>query len=87
MIDRCFNPDCSRKLHYLRDGRIVRVIRGKGDSVSLEHYWLCGLCYMTHDFLFPEDGSVTLRDRLGHKHEDDFCLRDVVLPERRTVQR
>jgi hypothetical protein len=87
MIDRCFNPGCRRELHYLRDGRIVRVIRGKGDDVSLEHYWLCGACYLTHDFDFPDDGSVALRDRPGDKQEDDFYLRDVALPERRAVQR
>jgi hypothetical protein len=27
MIDRCFNPACRRNLRYLRDGRVVRVIR------------------------------------------------------------
>jgi hypothetical protein len=56
MIDRCFNPACKRSLEYLRDGRVVRVIRGKDENISVEHYWLSGLCVLkqpwvkgTHD--------------------------------------
>jgi len=87
MIDRCFNPACRRNLHYLRDGRVVRVIRGKDENLSVEHYWLCGPCYETHDFAFPEDGSVALRDRSGGEQAEEFYLRDVLLPERNSVKR
>lgn len=84
MIERCFNPACRRKLDYLRDGRVVRVIRGKDENLSVEHYWLCGRCYATHDFEFLVDGSVTLRDRSGNGHTDEFYFHDVVLPQRRS---
>lgn len=87
MIDRCFNPACRRELRYLQDGRVVRVIRGKAEDASVEHYWLCGPCYATHDFEFPSDGSVALRDRSGGDHTDQFYLRDVLLPERRIRKR
>ena len=60
MIDRCFNPDCRRKLHYLRDGRVVRVITGKGEQEVLEHFWLCGPCYEEYNFAFPPSGEVVL---------------------------
>lgn len=50
MIDQCFNPQCKKPLHYLRDGRIfVFGVKnsGNGDASQeshLEHYWLCGDC-------------------------------------------
>ena len=68
MIDRCFNPACKRSLEYLRDGRVVRVIRGKDENTSVEHYWLCGPCFHTHDFEIPADGSVVSRERFGRDH-------------------
>lgn len=87
MIDRCFNPACNRELRYLRDGRVVRVIRGMGEEVSMEHYWLCGPCYETFDFDFPEDGSVALRSRTDSEIKSEYDYRDVVLPERRHIKR
>jgi len=83
MIDRCFNPVCGRKLQYLRDGRVVRVIRGKAADISVEHYWLCGSCYEDHNFVFSPDGVVSLELRSHEEHADAFTFRDVVLPERR----
>ena len=83
MIDRCFNPVCRRTLQYLRDGRVVRVIRGKDADVSVEHYWLCGACYEDHNFVFSPDGAVSLELRSHEEHADEFTFRDVVLPERR----
>jgi hypothetical protein len=86
MIDRCFNPSCRRKLDYLRDGRVVRVIRGKDEDMSVEHYWLCGPCYLMHDFEFSPEGGVSLRPRTSTRHEE-FYFRDVLLPERRSAKR
>ena len=45
----CFNPACNRELRYLRDGRVVRVLRGNNEQPSMEHYWLCGACYQVYD--------------------------------------
>ena len=87
MIDSCFNPTCRRELHYLRDGRVVRVIRGKEEDLSVEHYWLCGLCYEDHDFVFSEDGAVSIEAKYRGKHTDEFHFRDVRLPERRSTKR
>jgi len=87
MALNCFNPACNRELRYLRNGRIVRVIRGSNENPSLEHYWLCGQCYQRHDFDFPSDGSVALRTRSGKNDTDEFYLRDVLLPDRRSVHR
>jgi hypothetical protein len=84
MIDGCFNPVCRRTPQYLRDGRVVRVIRGKDADISVEHYWLCGACYEDHNFVFSPDGAVSLELRSHKEHTDEFTFRDVVLPERRT---
>ena len=87
MIDRCFNPACGRKLDYLQDGRVVRVAREKDDNITVEHYWLCGPCYENHDFEFPPDGSVKIRERSGSRNTDEFYFHDVVLPERKKMKR
>ncbi len=87
MINKCFNTACNRELHYLREGRVVRVTRGSADDASVEHYWLCGTCYESFDFVFPPDGSVTLGAKSRSDHITEFHLRDVVLPERRSVKR
>jgi hypothetical protein len=63
MIDRCFNPACGIAMRYLRDGRAVRVTREKDGQTSVEHHWLCGLCYRTHDFEFLPDGELPSREK------------------------
>jgi hypothetical protein len=87
MIDKCFNSVCSTQLHYLRDGRVVRVIRGKDEDPAVEHYWLCGACYEIHDFVFSPDGAVSLGSKSLAEREDEFHFHDVLLPERRSVRR
>lgn len=46
MLNQCFNADCRKPLHYLREGRVF--VFGVQESVDgesrLEHYWLCGSC-------------------------------------------
>lgn len=50
MLNQCFNPDCRKPLHYLREGRVfVFGVQdssdgANGDGSRLEHYWLCGPC-------------------------------------------
>lgn len=63
MVDRCFNPDCNKELHYLREGRVVRVMQGEGEELLIEHFWLCGACHQFCDFRFLPDGSVSLVSR------------------------
>ena len=78
MIDRCFNPECGRELRYLRDGRVVRVIHGKGEDASVEHFWLCGRCYETHDFAFPPTGKVSIEQK-SRKHAERVYINDIQL--------
>jgi hypothetical protein len=63
MIDSCFNPLCDKRLKYLRDGRVIRLIHGMGEKLSIEHYWLCGDCYEKYDFHFLSDDAVSLGPR------------------------
>lgn len=87
MIDRCFNPACRRRLQYLRDGRVVRVIRGDNEGMSVEHFWLCGPCYHTHDFELVADGSVSLKARSTDDSSDELLIDDVLVPRRRSIKR
>jgi hypothetical protein len=49
MVNKCANPQCSKPLHYLREGRIF-VFDAESNSDAphrMEHYWLCGECSKT----------------------------------------
>lgn len=63
MIDRCFNPACKKRLRYLRDGRVIRVIQNQNGQLRVEHFWLCGPCYTLYDFAFSEEGTAFLKAR------------------------
>ena len=65
MLGKCFNPSCTQRLLRLRDGRVVRTVRADGDISVVEHFWLCGDCYLTYDFSFGQQGSVSLVKRSG----------------------
>jgi hypothetical protein len=66
MLTECINPACRKKLDYLRNGRVVRMVRTTGTGKSVEHYWLCGSCYGTFDVEFKPDGSVGFCRRRRH---------------------
>jgi hypothetical protein len=61
MISECFNPSCRKKLTYLRDGRVVRVIRDEAEGLRVEHFWLCGSCLLQYDFFFGNDKVPSIR--------------------------
>ena len=81
MMHKCFNPACDRELRYLRDGRVIRVIRREDDQTLVQHYWLCGTCYDDYDFAFQPDGNVTIQSR-SHTHSDKVHIGDVMLVSR-----
>jgi len=82
VINRCFNIACNRELHYLRDGRVVRVIREQDESASIQHFWLCGPCYQLYDFVFPPDGTVILGPKMRREHANEFHLPEIRLAAR-----
>jgi hypothetical protein len=63
MITQCMNPECRKELRYLRSGRVIRTTHRIGAHVQVEHFWLCGDCYLDYDFLFAKDGRVSLTAR------------------------
>lgn len=81
MIDRCFNPACDKKLRYLREGRVVRIIRRENGKSLVQHYWLCGSCYDAYDFAFPSGGEVVIEPR-ARAHSDKVQIGDVLLISR-----
>jgi hypothetical protein len=86
-MHRCFNPACNKELRYLRDGRVIRVMRRDNDQTLVQHYWLCGTCYDDYDFAFPPGGDVVIQPR-AHIHTDKVQIGDVVLvsPTRRAIR-
>ena len=66
MITECFNPNCHRKLRYLRGGRVVRVIRKAGGVPEIEHFWLCEDCHRSCEFCFLPDGRVICTGKQKH---------------------
>lgn len=63
MISQCLNPACRKELRYLRNGRVIRTTHRIGTDVQVEHFWLCGECHQSYDFLFATDGHVSLTPR------------------------
>jgi hypothetical protein len=63
MITQCMNPKCRKELRYLRNGRVIRTTNRVGSTVQVEHFWLCGECHLDYDFLFAQDGRVSLVSR------------------------
>ena len=60
MLSECFNPACRKGLRYLRSGKVVMVLRQGTERTEVEHFWLCGACYVSYDFRFGEDGNPSL---------------------------
>ena len=83
MIDRCFNPSCGKQMRYLRDGRVVRLIRRENERALVQHYWLCGDCYDEYDFVFPPSGGGdVVIERRARAHSDKVQIGDVLLISR-----
>ena len=53
MVEKCANPECSRRFDF-RQGRLycrpMRTVDGSppANSHGLEHHWLCELCSKTY---------------------------------------
>jgi hypothetical protein len=77
MLTGCFNPECRKKLEYLRSGRVIRTVRTASSQLTVEHFWLCGSCYSMFDFGFGPDGKVALRPRSRIAQEGVIHITDV----------
>jgi hypothetical protein len=41
-----------------------RVIRDP-EGFRLEHFWLCGACYLQYDFCFTKDKTLSIEPQIG----------------------
>jgi hypothetical protein len=74
MLFECFNPGCRKELRYLRSGRVVRVLKQGIDRIEVEHFWLCGACYVSYDFRFGDDGRPTLTTKSSSQITTDLAI-------------
>jgi hypothetical protein len=63
MISQCMNPNCGKPLRYLNNGRVIRTIRRVDDAMEIQHFWLCGDCYVLYDFSVSTAGNVSYLPR------------------------
>jgi hypothetical protein len=59
MISQCANTACTKALLYLDNGRVIRTINHVLDKIEIQHFWLCGDCYVNFDFSVATDGRVS----------------------------
>jgi hypothetical protein len=65
MVSKCANPDCTKELHYLREGKVYlfEVPNGRRDENGRaehhpEHFWLCGECARVMSLVHTGDNGV-----------------------------
>lgn len=64
MLTKCFNHACDKELRYLRSGRVICTTNLSEDGkLVIEHFWLCGSCHLSNDFVVSGGGAVTLGTR------------------------
>ena len=59
MIAQCSNDECRKPLLHLDNGRVIRTIRQLDTATEIQHFWLCGDCYVIFDFSVTDDGIVS----------------------------
>jgi hypothetical protein len=74
MLSECCNPACRKKLHYLRSGRVVRILKKVADRTEVEHFWLCGACFVSYDFCLGEDGTPSLTTKSSFQIATDLAV-------------
>jgi hypothetical protein len=77
MVNHCANPECSKPLHYLREGRIFvfdvpdPLAPPKAGKIvhRMEHFWLCGNCSEAFTLAQGTERNVHIMPKpLRHRH-------------------
>lgn len=63
VIGRCFNPECSEELRYLRQGSVYAWESGGAGEFRVEFFWLCPTCSCRYQVDSDEDGRPALSPR------------------------
>ena len=88
MVNQCANPQCSKPLHYLREGRIFVFDVPDGQSAEkiggakgrrMEHYWLCGSCSETLVLKHSKEDGLKLLSRPPVHARAVAPMRDLVV--------
>lgn len=88
MVSSCANPNCSKPLHYLREGRVfvfdlpdpnAPAFAGR-NARRMQHFWLCGECCLTLQVLQVENGVrvVPLAKRTRSRRLDEMAVPQVL---------
>ncbi len=70
MLSKCANPDCTKPLLYLREGKIFRMqqvrrnLDAPRNSHQTEHFWLCGDCSARMTLIYDKDHGVRVLPKL-----------------------
>jgi hypothetical protein len=70
MLSKCANPECTTRLHYLREGKVFKVekdgpilVAGKKPASNVEHYWLCGPCSERSTLVYDAKNGIRLASK------------------------
>lgn len=72
MALKCANPNCSATFDH-RDGRLFRfpkrpIEAGRpANTHSVQHFWLCGICFQTYSLEYSEAHGVALTRQFEHR--------------------
>ena len=75
MLSKCANPDCTKTLHYLREGKVFKVeseegiflVDGKKPVRKVEHFWLCGACASTLTLVYDQRHGIQMAKKPMHR--------------------
>jgi hypothetical protein len=59
MVSQCANSECGKPLRHLDSGRVIRTVKRVASSIEIQHFWLCGECYVLYDFSVSAAGDVS----------------------------
>jgi len=64
MVSQCANPECGRKLRYLRDGKIYSfALSVMAGGKRQQFFWLCGQCSSNMILTCVNGSTVKIRAR------------------------
>jgi hypothetical protein len=68
MLSKCANPDCTKTLRYLREGKVFKIdSAGKKTPRKVEHFWLCGDCSRTMTLIDDRGSGMQILKKVLRK--------------------
>ena len=66
MVSKCANPECSKSFHYLREGKLFRLMFGypsrgfRRKEHRVEYLWLCADCSPKYSLSWDRNHGIVL---------------------------